>query len=893
MTDERNNNEMKSVIVTGDVTVDNYIYEGERDSSHKWNARGLKIVTELGGAGYTYKILHQLMLKAAVDEAENRKKKEPVERFDITENWEIKTGFTPETHKNRWQFSHSIWKPFPYKKDEFCVRMFNELGYGDQQNVNVTKKLIRAIGDSKNKVSIPNILILDDAGFQFRSKLNEMSWLLDNNVDWIILKMSRPLAIGDLWDELIKNYSDKLIVIISADEIRAGDIKIAKGFSWEQTIEDTRNTLFTSYPILNLKKCKHLILSYNNDGALWLNSSNRNNPIATLLCDTSCAENDWSEKVSGKAFGYMSCLTAAVVYKMIEKSTDVKTPDIATGIEAGLSAMRNLLEYGHGWYEKKNIPAEIASGFPAERIAGEIRYPQHTLSPINIPWLPPAEIKDAGQWMIAEMLQRSPSVKDEISLHGLATQVVYYGTNILNTVPHAKFNSFITTDRHEIETLRRLKHFMIDYRENKKANKPVSFGVFGPPGAGKSFGVKQIAFEVFDESSWLEFNLSQFTAGSLSELYGAFHQVRDKVLAGTIPVVFMDEFDSKKYEWLQYLLSPMQEGEFQEGQLKHKIGKCIFVFAGATSYTYESFGVFKNDSEGNDAKKDFLLKKGPDFKSRLDAYFNVLGPNQRILDQEINAPDPADISCPLRRAIFISTKIKYEAYLPAQIDPGLVNALLRVPKYIHGARSLDKLLSILQSPDKKSLNRSNVPADAQLSVYVDPDEFNKLLSDSQNTLIYLPIEELAPAIHESFRKFNNEKKWPISERFDKPYESLDYEAKEDNIAAGKRIQEILAAVNLRIEKADLSMIIIDRTILDHINHHIELLSTLEHNGWMMQRFKFGWKYDKKRNDEKKLHNLLIPYSKLPNNEKEKDRNSIADYPERLKLVGYRINWINK
>ena len=86
----------------------------------------------------------------------------------------------------------------------------------------------------------------------------------------------------------------------------------------------------------------------------------------------------------------------------------------------------------------------------------------------------------------------------------------------------------------------------------------------------------------------LEFNLAQFA--ETTDLIGAFHQVRDKVLQGLTPIVFWDEFDSREYEWLQYLLAPMQDGSFQEGQITHPIGKCVFVFAGGTSYDFDNFG---------------------------------------------------------------------------------------------------------------------------------------------------------------------------------------------------------------------------------------------------------------------------------------------------------------
>ena len=46
-----------SVLITGDVAVDTYVYEGERDSSRKVVAPGTKEVKELGGAQLIYKIL--------------------------------------------------------------------------------------------------------------------------------------------------------------------------------------------------------------------------------------------------------------------------------------------------------------------------------------------------------------------------------------------------------------------------------------------------------------------------------------------------------------------------------------------------------------------------------------------------------------------------------------------------------------------------------------------------------------------------------------------------------------------------------------------------------------------------------------------------------------------
>lgn len=881
MSGKQKDHQFQSVVVTGDVTIDNYIYEGDRFSSRKANVRGVRFVEQDGGAILSFRILKELIDKTSKIKTKDNE--------NALKYWKITPpGFNdPDFKKTPGINSYSLWKPFKISENSSVWRMSRALGYGDEYTKPENRRFISAKEANEIKTAIPKILVIDDAGFLFGKKLYQHKWQLNAGYDWIILKMTGQIAGNDLWKELIKKYSDKLIVVMSASEFRGEDYKIARGTSWEQAIEDTRNILITSHNISDLTSSRHLLITFNCDGVLWLDNSNRRKPEARLLCDSTRAENEWSENIPGKVFGYLSCLTSSIAFNLIGMGKKIKTSEFISGIESGLSAMRNLLEQGHG------DDNENPTGFPFKRIADQIIKPHFYLSCVSIPWLHPFKKEKPGRWMITEMLQHSPALKEVVPLIGLATQVVLYGIKILKYIPHAKFRKHATADRFEIEALRRIKYFMTDYRNNLKTNRPLSFGVFGPPGAGKSFGVKQIAYEVFGENSWLEFNLSQFTTGDLSELHGAFHQIRDKVLAGIIPVVFMDEFDSKKFEWLQYLLSPMQDGEFQEGQLKHSIGKCIFIFAGATSHSFESFGNFKNDPEGKQAREEFILKKGPDFKSRFDTYLNVMGPNQKKLENR-NGHDPSDISYPLRRAIFIASKIKYESYLPAQIDLGLINALLRVPEYIHGARSLDKFLSILLSPDGSVLERTRIPGDSQLSVYVNPSEFNRLLSEPHKSSKEIPYEEIAELIHNRWLKIARENKEEISEEYDKEYDELVEEIKEDNRAAARRIQDILATVNLKIEKITKSNRLDlkeENKIIQHISFHNELLSALEHNGWWMQRIRTGWKFSEKRNNKRKLHNRLIPYSDLPNSEKEKDRQAIKDYPGNLKSVGYQINWL--
>ena len=186
-----------------------------------------------------------------------------------------------------------------------------------------------------------------------------------------------------------------------------------------------------------------------------------------------------------------------------------------------------------------------------------------------------------------------PDANGAVISYEPARRVARFGPDKLRGVPCASFEKLRTMDRREIDSLRYLRQLMLSYHVGGTKKRPLCLAVFGAPGSGRSFGLKQIAEAVFSaKNPILEFNLAQYSEPS--DLIGAYHQVRDKVLQGFTPVVFWDEFDSKNLMWLQYFLAPMQDGTFQQGEVTHTLGKCVFVFAGGTSYTVASFRKPKN-----------------------------------------------------------------------------------------------------------------------------------------------------------------------------------------------------------------------------------------------------------------------------------------------------------
>ena len=56
----------------------------------------------------------------------------------------------------------------------------------------------------------------------------------------------------------------------------------------------------------------------------------------------------------------------------------------------------------------------------------------------------------------------------------------------------------------------------------------------------------------------------------------------------------------------------------------------------------------------------------------------------------------------------------------------------------------------------------------------------------------------------------------------------------------------------------------------------EMLAEMEHIRWSRYHFVNHWHYDRVRDNKKRLHNLLLPYNQLKNEEKQKDLEAIRE-----------------
>jgi len=66
-----------------------------------------------------------------------------------------------------------------------------------------------------------------------------------------------------------------------------------------------------------------------------------------------------------------------------------------------------------------------------------------------------------------------------------------------------------------------------------------------------------------------------------------------------------------------------------------------------------------------------------------------------------------------------------------------------------------------------------------------------------------------------------------------------------------------------------------------------------HDIWSVGRLSQGWTYGKKRDDAKKETPCLVPYSELPESEKEYDRNTALETLKLIVALGYKIEKVEE
>lgn len=672
-----------------------------------------------------------------------------------------------------------------------------------------------------------------------------------------------------MWDRLRQCDPDRLVVVVSARALRDCGVNLSRRLSWERTAKDFVWQLACNPRLAALANLKHLVVRLDLDGAIYYTTGS-DGPRTWLFFDPMQVEGGFAASHSGAVSGcgnaFTAAFAAALVAAGVEERRGLSAVVVEAGIRAGLVAARRLLLAGYG------KPADVRD-FPNVSVfapgGGD-----DVFAKVAVPAPTVTEPADPTFWSILEDLPAS-------SVDDLAVNLVRKGkTDVLRGVPVGQFGGLRTADRAEIEGFRSLGNLIGEYLAGT-TSRPLSVAVFGAPGSGKSFAVTEVAASVAGRHpvKRLEFNLSQLRGAD--DLCHAFHVVRDTVLGGSMPLVFFDEFDSAfdgDLGWLKYMLAPMQDGVFREGEATHPIGRAVFVFAGGTSSSFADFAG-KSDAADPGTASRFRAAKGPDFVSRLRGYVNIAGPNPTGKD---------DSAYVVRRAMLLRSLLERKARHLKDgngtlgIDEGVLRAMLRVPFYRHGARSMEAIIDMSQLADQTSWQPDALPAADQLDLHVDAETFLRLAA--RDVLLNAAREVLGQAIHARYVADQQGIKTPEDPSM-QPWDSLDEGLRESNRQQADHIATKLRAVGYGI----LPVHDRDPRPVTFTDAEVDIMADMEHDRWMTERRLAGWVYSKDRDVHRKVSPFLVPFAELPEDVKEWDRQFVRAIPDILALANHEVH----
>ncbi len=822
---------------------------------------------------------------------------------------------------NRDEIVHSLLglDGFPAAPDEeqSVMRVKYTHGFSGPKSSDPSLKLAPPKG-----TGAPQIIVLDDTGNRFRADSAQWPAAIkdaDNNSRAVVVhKLHRPLPVeggstnrNELWAAVQRRFKAEQIVVVSISDLRDLGAPINQGLSWERTALDVVWQLLNFDAFTELSRCPHLVVRMGLDGAVYLrrHPSEEDRYDAWLIYDPAGIEGTAASSVSGHMVGYGSVFTAALVKEvgqlltdhgewpdsMDAKSLDKISACICNGARQGLTASRRLLKSGFG-----DMDSSSAKYPGTELFSGD----DDTFACQPIRMIPHATVPDRGYWRLldavfanqTEALNRAVTMVATSAKPTSAEDVA--AEALLKQAPVAQYADLQTYDRRETENYRALYALFLDYLSQPKPPRPLSVAVFGPPGAGKSFGAKMVAKALGQmggarKIETLTFNLSQYQTPE--QLYDAFHLVRDLVLRGRLPLVFFDEFDTSLAEkdlgWLRYFLAPMQDGEFLDRGTPHPIGPAIFLFAGGTSHTYADFAKATDNT-------DFVAAKGPDFLSRLRGTLDVPGLD---LDAPCDVYGPVDaLPCEaailLRRGGILAYQLADKAPNlrdsdgALHISPTVLRALLSLPSFHHGNRSFEALLDMSRLPGAAVYTPSILPAADNVELHANSKHLQQLLAPDYADA----RERLAQVIHEAYLNKRREDPAGMNDNTDAlaPWSTLGDELKSSNYEQAEHIAVKLRAAGLWFRKQRAGSAS-DPRVAARLEEKLEVLAKMEHDRWVAEKRRLGWiaapdQEEASRDNKLLLHPYVYRWKQLSEKVKELDRMTVRNLPKYLDTAGFEL-----
>ena len=676
----------------------------------------------------------------------------------------------------------------------FTLPMWNNASEGSPGNTRFFDK-IEHRGTHDKLLARPNAAS-DPTVFLINYPRPDASWVksFSQQSGWFVVKFLE--SVGQECPLLSKMPLDTTIGIVPADELRKGGLPISRSLSWERTVLDFMAQLQHGR-VLPTKTPEHLVITFGYDGALYVRSIPEHNSRRTIKCATLVyskgeAEGDCAAGIAGDMPGSQSAFVSsftALLYTHLTQNPELNGDAVKRMLAYPLMVKRRLLRAGFEDVKERllreldqpagrrltarlyhadgifSLPADDSELVSEDRVKPDIMEPKEKKELLRGFYDPlkrkpeklNSDIKDADL-AYYELPQSAFEAPADWSLFGEISKkkgLPDYRTYVLckkglDEIPICRFGKIQTAELSEIEGFRAIRILLTSYlAAHPSAGKPLGVAVFGMPGSGKGFSVKNIIDTLptrlrdLVKDDRYECNLTALS--DPEDLSHYFQLARNSILRGKVPVLFFDEFDctvgATQFFWLKHFLAPLQDGEFLSDHVVHPIGRAIFVFAGGVCH---KFGVFKERMEQNSKSSSEANVKGTDFISRLVGYVDVAGlsPSREsfkglthLAAIKTKVDEPSYL---MKRALVLRSVLENQVsrIFPhgpegdAMIDSNIVDALLQTTDFRHGVRSMEALVRMSFVGDRSTFDISCLPAETQMDLHVDRANFEALLKES-------------------------------------------------------------------------------------------------------------------------------------------------------------------
>jgi len=163
----------------------------------------------------------------------------------------------------------------------------------------------------------------------------------------------------------------------------------------------------------------------------------------------------------------------------------------------------------------------------------------------------------------------------------------------------------------------------------------------------------------------------------------------------------------------------------------------------------------------------------------------------------------------------------------------------------------------------------------------DPLSAQVFIGSTEQTLPTAVREHIAREIHENYRKLREKEQSedPALAKWDKLVEHF----KNSNRAQADYIAQKLSAAGYGVRKARGTPV-----VRQFSPEEVEIMAELEHGRWNVERLLGGWKWGPIKDEANKTSPLIIPWSELPEEWKEYDRDTARQIPDYLEKVGMEV-----